>query len=449
MADFNKPALSVLQEGQTVVRTDGVTGPPVPLVIPKDGKFLVQVRSNWTPERWLEWELQVAKSTTVVSEAKLAPALDKFKERNFSSPDAVAEAASTATTWGAWETIARPQAPTISYEYFVPGAVYTGTASTQSGTTQFVDINETTNTLPKYKFRYRMKTAVAETGWSPESGAAQPIALTAASSIYGDLDGGIISAGSITSVALGSNALFSLYSSATLSGGGNITWDGVYFKWSSRFITISAGQSSNTALSGYFEINMPTSGPVNLHGYGATGGRSWNANGMPVSGWETLWYELPLGRTLTSLPGNFHVVAYGANWDIPANWVLIYAHQGDNGTLKLGNGRTLDYWRAATMGANSWQNYNGGYQTARYKKVGELVVVEGLIYNTQGGTAGIGATAFNLGAGYRPVGGQLLFPSNTNTGEGRVDVATTGDVIPQSGGNVYFGLDAISFPAAA
>jgi hypothetical protein len=86
--------------------------------------------------------------------------------------------------------------------------------------------------------------------------------------------------------------------------------------------------------------------------------------------------------------------------------------------------------------ANSWVNYNTAtHHGARFWKdaVG-LVHIEGLVKD---GT--IGNPIFVLPAGYRPALG-LVYPTDTNTGHGRVDIAPTGEVLPVSGGNTYFSI---------
>jgi hypothetical protein len=53
-------------------------------------------------------------------------------------------------------------------------------------------------------------------------------------------------------------------------------------------------------------------------------------------------------------------------------------------------------WTAVTF-AGSWVNLGGGYQTAQYRKVGDMVQVRGII------KSGVTATAaFTLPAGFRP-----------------------------------------------
>lgn len=86
---------------------------------------------------------------------------------------------------------------------------------------------------------------------------------------------------------------------------------------------------------------------------------------------------------------------------------------------------------------NSWVNFDTStFRGARFwKDPMGIVHIEGLV---KSGT--VGTTIFTLPAGYRP-GNGLMFPSITNSGVGRVDVAATGNVVHNSGGNTYFSIN--------
>lgn len=89
---------------------------------------------------------------------------------------------------------------------------------------------------------------------------------------------------------------------------------------------------------------------------------------------------------------------------------------------------------------NSWVNFDTtAYHGARFwKDPMGIVHVEGLV---KSGT--VPATIFVLPAGYRPSRAHA-WATTTSTGYGRVDVAATGDVVAQSGGNGYFSIN-VSF----
>lgn len=98
-------------------------------------------------------------------------------------------------------------------------------------------------------------------------------------------------------------------------------------------------------------------------------------------------------------------------------------------------------WTPVTAFLNGWVNY-GGWASAAYRKVNDLVYLRGLLKN---GTAG--TTMFMLPVGYRPAGGSLIFP--TITGEpgtlGRIDIQGSGEVTHAVGITGYVTLSGIVF----
>lgn len=83
-------------------------------------------------------------------------------------------------------------------------------------------------------------------------------------------------------------------------------------------------------------------------------------------------------------------------------------------------------WTAPVF-QNGWIDYGAGYQTARYRKLGDIVYIEGLI---KSGT--IGLVAFTLPAGLRPVLAQQ-FGGISNGAFGYIHVANAGTVTPVAG----------------
>lgn len=98
-------------------------------------------------------------------------------------------------------------------------------------------------------------------------------------------------------------------------------------------------------------------------------------------------------------------------------------------------------WQAMTLNA-PWVNYENGWQTARFKKVGSIVHCQGLIRS-----GSLGAVAATLPEGFRPGAGKLIFTAQTDTGQGRVDIDSGGQIIPQAGGTAYFSLSNMQFVA--
>lgn len=131
---------------------------------------------------------------------------------------------------------------------------------------------------------------------------------------------------------------FSIRTQALLAGGGTITVSPSYeVKWTARFITISRGRGANTATGGYFDITMPAAGTV-IDGYGGAANKTVTAAGIPLGSWEALWYVLPYGSGVTSLPGNFRVTSYTANFNVPNDWVLICLRNSDANRVEFTTG---------------------------------------------------------------------------------------------------------------
>ena len=93
--------------------------------------------------------------------------------------------------------------------------------------------------------------------------------------------------------------------------------------------------------------------------------------------------------------------------------------------------------------SGGWVNYAAGYTSAGYFKTTEgIVVLRGLIKNGV-----VGATAFILPVGYRPLS-TLLFGVVSNNAVGRVDIGSGGNVVPATpSSNAWVALDSIQFRA--
>ena len=133
-----------------------------------------------------------------------------------------------------------------------------------------------------------------------------------------------------------------------MSGGGTISLSaGGVFKWTARFIVITNGNGSHFSTAGYFDINMPTSGT--LTGVGGAGNQTWTAAGMTLSGWQALYYILPIGSASTSIAANFRVAYYTSDLEVPANWILLAILNNDPAkTAKVGTGIHLGLGESRT-----------------------------------------------------------------------------------------------------
>jgi hypothetical protein len=89
----------------------------------------------------------------------------------------------------------------------------------------------------------------------------------------------------------------------------------------------------------------------------------------------------------------------------------------------------------------AWVNFDTAtFRGARFwKDPMGLVHIEGLVKS-----GAIPSTIFILPAGYRP-GSGLLYPVDTNTGHGRLDISPSGNLVAQSGGATYFTISVPPF----
>lgn len=98
-------------------------------------------------------------------------------------------------------------------------------------------------------------------------------------------------------------------------------------------------------------------------------------------------------------------------------------------------------WIAPTL-INSWVNFGGVTNPAGYyKDSAGIVRLRGSI---KSGT--IGTVAFTLPVGYRPAF-QELYAVNSNNAFGAASISANGDVTAQTGTNVVFSIDGITFRA--
>ncbi len=130
----------------------------------------------------------------------------------------------------------------------------------------------------------------------------------------------------------------SLRANVKIDGGGVISWgSNGYFNSTNRFIVISNGRGTFFAPTSEFDIVIPTSGTIT--GVGGAANITATSAGVPITGWQALYYILPIGLSNTSLPANFRIVSYSSDIVIPDNWVLIASQNADTGTLTVAGGK--------------------------------------------------------------------------------------------------------------
>jgi hypothetical protein len=120
--------------------------------------------------------------------------------------------------------------------------------------------------------------------------------------------------------------------------------------------------------------------------------------------------------------------------------------QWDTKVLAVYNGATWDEvqavtpWTAPTF-LNSWTNFGAPYNLAKYRKVGDMVQLRGLI---AGGTVGTGTPFFLLPTGFRPPAASVHVVVSNNL-FGRINVNADGNCVVEVGNNAFVSLDGINF----
>lgn len=102
-------------------------------------------------------------------------------------------------------------------------------------------------------------------------------------------------------------------------------------------------------------------------------------------------------------------------------------------------GRIGSTWSGFSFGSG-WTNLGSGYQNGQVKKVGDLILLSGVVYRNSGS----GTLIATLPSGYRPAAG-LVLNVFTSSGVGRVDVGTDGSMNLISGSASWVSLCGITF----
>lgn len=233
-----------------------------------------------------------------------------------------------------------------------------------------------------------------------------------------------------------------------ISGLRTVTSSGI--AWGLHGIVISSGKGVGTAANGYFFVDMPPSGTV-IPVLGSNVATSVTVSGgvIPLSGWRSLYYALPLGGDITSLDDAYVIVDYTdteAPIEVPSWWVLV-AKGNASGWPDIiwGDGMQSSYMRPVLM-SNGWVNYGPPFAGAGYKVENGRVYLEGLVKN---GSTASGTIMGQLPSGCWPKT-QKVFALVTGAAgiACRIDVTTSGLIVGQSNVSATLtSLDQITFGA--
>ncbi len=224
-----------------------------------------------------------------------------------------------------------------------------------------------------------------------------------------------------------------------------------------RILVMGAGQGSHACASGFLEFNPPAVGTT-IYGMGVPD-KVVDPNGfIPIIvNHETLWYKLPPAGAGNSTQGTWHYSVFGAaGYNVPDDYIFIAQGQPniaggvyilyDGRHLVMGDNYTDTSWRdlAPHFGAGI-SNFGGGYRTARFRRQGNRVFVEGLVNTAT--TAGL--LIGTLPAGFRPQARHVFHSAQDNAFAPRVNVTAAGEIIKVTTSSLpWTSIDGISFDLA-
>jgi microcystin-dependent protein len=224
---------------------------------------------------------------------------------------------------------------------------------------------------------------------------------------------------------------------ATLSGGGKVTWTadgaGGRLKWTNRFIAISMGGYKESFKEGHVNINQPAS---NIPAANVWDGkaRSVNESGVLLKDWEALYAVHRVGGARYEV--EFRLVNYTSLFTAPSNWLLVAARNGDDKTVKLGNGVILSPNSSSTNGSPVMSGTIIMWSGDERNIPDGWVLCDGQKLPDGGGNAPDLTGRFVVGAGQSAVNDKpTTYKPNETGGQERVTLTTDELPVHAHGGN--------------
>lgn len=243
----------------------------------------------------------------------------------------------------------------------------------------------------------------------------------------------------------------------TFQTDGRIVWNGTHVLWDGYLRFTGVGLHRYGLNTGRTSCLMPVSGatvPIFPNdGVGATTA-SVTSSGIPLAVGQSLWVGIPPGIHWDYLEEYLFIVDSTRNkqYQVPEWAVMIASRDNTNlPEIRLGNGESLDKWRAIPFATN-WTDFGGGFETGAYRReMNNTVRLRGLIKNTANNLAT--GTMFTLPVGFRPAtAAKLVIALSTQAGSGgfsRISIGTGGavgaDAHFSGGGAGFISLDGITY----
>lgn len=244
----------------------------------------------------------------------------------------------------------------------------------------------------------------------------------------------------------------------------NCTWELVgqkvkahtVYTTESRFMTINAAKSPNTAPNGHFYFYFPLAGDP-VKGLNAPD-ITVDSNGfIDLPTWGALWVKLPPASSPSAAPPvewAYSTYYYGTDFEPSSDYIRILTLNHGIGSV----GANISDGRILTQGLNyqdtNWLdltpylasgvvNFGSVFRTLRFRRKNNRVYLEGLALTPTPNYVG---TIANLPNGFTPQT-QHIFSGHIHSGVARVDVATSGTVsaVTHVDASQWLSLDGINF----
>ena len=124
------------------------------------------------------------------------------------------------------------------------------------------------------------------------------------------------------------------------------------------------------------------------------------------------------------------ITAY-ADLSMNSNDITNVASLSMSGDIDMNGNDIVDIGTLGTTWTNldsyfaaGWGHYGSGYANGQFKKVGDLIILRGLVKRSSGSSA----TIATLPSGYRP-SGTVVFKADSGSAHARIDISSSGEVI--------------------